>query len=63
MDKDLIEDKLYHIIDYFNERKITNVKFDLILLISLFYDRNGRTSSILFVDEDKIIKLIDETKK
>ena len=63
MDKDLIEDKLYHIIDHFNERKITNVKFDLILLISLFYDRNGRTSSILFVDEDKIIKLIDETKK
>ena len=63
MDNDLIEDKLYHIIDYFNERKITNVKFDLILLISLFYDRNGRTSSILFVDEDKIIKLIDETKK
>ena len=63
MDNDLIEDKLYHITDYFNERKITNVKFDLILLISLFYDRNGRTSSILFVDEDKIIKLIDETKK
>ena len=63
MDNDLIEDKLYHIIDYFNERKITNVKFDLILLISLFYDRNGRTSSILFVDEDKIIELIDETKK
>ena len=44
MDKDLIEDKLYHIIDYFNERKITNVKFDLILLISLFYDRNGGAS-------------------
>ena len=44
MDKDLIEDKLYHIIDHFNERKITNVKFDLILLISLFYDRNGRAS-------------------
>ena len=44
MDNDLIEDKLYHIIDYFNERKITNVKFDLILLISLFYDRNRRAS-------------------
>ena len=32
MDEDLIEDKLYQIIDQFNERKITPAKFYSILL-------------------------------
>ena len=32
MDKELIEDKLYQIIDQFNERKITSTKFYSILL-------------------------------
>ena len=27
MDKELVEDKLYQIIDLFNERKITSTKF------------------------------------
>ena len=32
MDKELIEDKLYQIIDQFNERKITSTNFYSILL-------------------------------
>ena len=45
MDKDLIKDKLYQIINEFNESKITPVKFYLILLneIHPFYDGNDRT--------------------
>ena len=49
MDKDLIEDKLYQIIDQFNKRKITLTKsFYSILLneIHPFYNRNGRTCKI-----------------
>ena len=40
MDKELIEDKLYQIIDQFNERKITSTKFYSILLdkIHPFYN-------------------------
>ena len=40
MDKELIEDKLYQIIDQFNERKVTSKKFYSILLnkIHPFYD-------------------------
>ena len=39
--KDLIEDKLYQIIDQYNERKITPVKFYSIRLNEIlpFYDR------------------------
>ena len=49
MDKELIEDKLYQIIDQFNERKSTFTKFYSILLnkIHPFYDRNGRTCKLL----------------
>ena len=56
MDKDLIEDKLYQIIDQFNERKITPLKFYSILLNEMhpFYDGNGRTCEILFANDDKI---------
>ena len=63
--KDLTENKLYHIIDQFNERKIMPVKFSSILRnkIHLFYNGNGRTSKVLFANNDKIMKLIDETKK
>ena len=54
MDKELIEDKLYQIIDQFNERKITSTEFHSILLnkIHPFYDENGRTCKILFANDD-----------
>ena len=56
MDKELIEDKLYQIIDQFNERKITSTKFYAILLnkIHPFYDGNGRTCEMLFANDDVI---------
>ena len=55
MDKDLIEDKLYWIIDQFNEKKITPTKFYSILLneIHPFSYGNGRTCKTLFATEDK----------
>ena len=42
MDKDLIEDKLYQIINQFNERKIMSAKFYSVLLnqINPFFDGN-----------------------
>ena len=51
MDKDLIEDKLYKIMDKFNERKIMPVKFYSILLNKMhpLEDRNDRTCKILFM--------------
>ena len=52
MDKDLIEDKVYQIIDQFNKRKITPTKsFYSILLnkIHPFYNRNGRACKILLM--------------
>ena len=56
MDKELIENKLYQVIDQFNERKITSTKFYSILLnkIHLFYDGNGRKCKILFANDDII---------
>ena len=44
-DKELIENKLYQIIDQISERKITSTKLYWIILnkIHPFYDRNGRT--------------------
>ena len=56
MGKELIEDKLYQIIDQFNERKITSTKFYSMLLnkIHPFYDGNGRTCKILFTNDDII---------
>ena len=56
MDKDLIEDKCYQIIDHLNERKFTPVKLYLIVLneIHPFYYGNGRTCKILFANDDKI---------
>ena len=49
MEKQLIEDKLYQIIDQFSERKITSVKFYSILLnkIHPFFDGNSRTCEML----------------
>ena len=54
MDKELIEDKLYQIIDQFNERKILSTKFYSMLLnkIHPFYDGNGRACEILFATDD-----------
>ena len=51
MDKDFKKNKLYPLIDEFNERKINHRDFCSILLkyIHSFYDRNGRTCKILFV--------------
>ena len=48
MDKDLIEDKLYQLIDQFSERKINHSDFYFVLLddIHPFYDGNGRTCKI-----------------
>ena len=56
MDKDLVENSLYQIIDQFNERKITIIKLYLIILnkIHPFYDGKGRTFKILFANVDKI---------
>ena len=63
MDKEIIEDKLYQIIDQSNERKLTSIKFYSILfpkIISIyskihpFYDGNGRTWKILSANDDII---------
>ena len=56
MDKELIKDKLYQILDQFNERKITSTKFYSIHLnkIYSFYDGNGRRCKILFANDDII---------
>ena len=44
MNKDVIEDKLYQIINQFNERKITSTKFYSMFLnkIHPFYDGNSK---------------------
>ena len=64
MDKDLIEDNSDQIIDPQNERKMTPVKFRSISpnKIYLFYNGIGRTSKILFGNDDKIIKLVIKAK-
>ena len=56
MDKELIGNKLYQIIDQFNERKIASTKFYSILLnkIHPFYDGNSRTCKKLFANHDII---------
>ena len=56
MDEELIEDKLYQIVNQFNERKITSTKFYSILLNNIhpFYGGNGRTCKILFANNDII---------
>ena len=58
MDKELIENKIYKIIDQIHERKITSTKSYLILLnkIHRFYDRNVRTFKVLFANDDIIRK-------
>ena len=51
MDKDLIEEKLYQIMNQFNERNITSTKFYSIILnkINPFYDQNGNPCKILLL--------------
>ena len=53
MDKELIEDKIYQIIDQFNKIEITSTKFYSILFnkINPFYDG---TCKILFATDDII---------
>ena len=48
--------KLYQIVDQFNERKSTSIKFYSILLSKIypFHDGNGRTCKILFANDDII---------
>ena len=57
MNKDVIEDKLYQIINQFNERKITSTKFYSMFLnkIHPFYDGNSKAYKILFADDDTIM--------
>ena len=64
MEKDLIEVKLYQIIDRFNNKKVAFVKFYSIHSSKAhpFYDENGTTYKILFANNDKTTKLIDWTK-
>ena len=63
IDKELMEDKLYQIINQFSERKIAYTKFYSILLnkIHPFYYGNGRTCKILFAKDD-IIRQNIQTK-
>ena len=51
MDKDLIEGKLYQLIDQFNERKINHKDFysELLDNVHPYHVGNGRTCKILFV--------------
>ena len=51
MNKDLIEDKLYHLLHKFSKRKINHRDFYFVLLDNRhpFYDGNGRSYEILFV--------------
>ena len=51
VDKDLIELKLYQLIDQFNKRKTDHRNFYFVLFdnIYTFYDENGRTYKVLFV--------------
>ena len=60
---DLIEDKLYQVIDQFNERKIPPLTFYSMLLneINPFYDGNGWTSKILLLMMIKS-RFMDETE-
>ena len=53
MDKVLIENKFYQLVDQIHERKITSTKFYSILLnkIHTFYDWNCRTCKILFAND------------
>ena len=63
MDKDLIEGKLYQIIDQLSERKITPaIFFRLLNKVCAFYDGNGRTCKIVFANDDKIMKFVDRTR-
>ena len=54
MDKELIKDKIYQIIDQFNERKTISTKFFFNTLnkVNPYYDGNGRKCKIQFANED-----------
>ena len=54
MDKELIEDKLYQIIDQFNERKITSTKSYSILFNKMHFMMEMVERVILFANDDII---------
>ena len=56
MDRDLIEDKLYQIIDQINEWEIVSTKFYSKHLNKVypFYDGDGRMCKMLFDNDDMI---------
>ena len=60
MDKKLLEDKLYQIIDQFNERKISSIRFYSILLnkIHPLYDGNARACKMLCANDGIITRNI-----
>ena len=60
MDKKLLEDKLYQIIDQFNERKISSIRFYSILLnkIHPLYDGSARACKMLCANDGIITRNI-----
>ena len=60
MDKELMEDTLYQIINQFNEIKFTSTKFYSMIVnkIHPFYDGNDKLCMILFANEDIIRRKI-----
>ena len=65
MDKDLREYNLYQLIDQVNERKINyrDFYFELLDNIHLFYDGNGRTYNIPFVEIPTLTTKTNKTCK
>ena len=62
--KDIIENKLYKIIDQLNERKVIPIKFYSTLsnIIYWIYDRDGKISKILFVNDNEKSNLLMRQK-
>lgn len=62
--KDIIEDKLYKIIDQLNERKVIPTKFYSTLsnIIYWTYDRDGKISKVLFVNDNEKSNLLMRQK-
>ena len=63
VDKKLVKDKFYQVIDQLNERKITSTKIYSIYLNNVhpFYDGNVRTCKMLFANNNKA-KYMDKFK-
>ena len=64
MEKKLIKNKLYQMIDQLNERKIIPIKFYLAFLNKIYpfcYEK-GSTCKMLFANDGEIMELIDKTE-